>query len=66
MGKRPKSGIYQFDAFQEMQAIKELRHEMKHLIHQELIYGNHWSSEKRAEIAGRMADIRQTIQLLGG
>jgi hypothetical protein len=66
MGKQPKTNVYQFDAFQEMQAVKELRHEMKHLIHQELIYGNAWSSEKRAEVAARMQDIRELIKLLGG
>lgn len=66
MGKRRKENVYQFNAFQEMQAIKELRHEMTQLCHQELIYGNAWCSEKRAEVAARMADIKELIRLLEG
>jgi len=66
MGKQPKTGVYQLDAFQESQAVKMLRHEMKHLIHQELIYGNAWTPEKRSEVTARMSEIREIIALLGG
>lgn len=66
MGKQPKTGIYQYNAFGEMQAIKELRHEEKLLQQQILMYDRQWSDEKRAEVAQRMADIRETITLLGG
>lgn len=66
MGKQPKTGVYQLDAFGESHAVKLLRHEMKHLIHQELLYGDKWADEKRAEVKTRMSDIRETIVALGG
>lgn len=66
MGKQPKTGVYQFDAFQEMEAIRQLRLEATHLYRQEIFYGDKWSPEKKSEVTARLAEIVQIIQLLGG
>jgi hypothetical protein len=66
MGKQIKTGVYQFNAFQEMEAIRQLRIEAQGIIRQELFYGEKWSSEKKAEVAARLAEIAEIIELLKG
>jgi hypothetical protein len=64
MGKQPKKGVYQYDAFQEMAVIKELRAEIAHLHRQALFYENAWSDEKRKEVAARIRECQDTINML--